>query len=114
MKRSVRKKLMRLAKRVVSQVTSQLTQQVKVVQDAALQPIRQVIAQVTGGVWRGRGADAFVAELSTLMVPGIGRVAQEITTVHQDVATACEVMERADAQARSAASSLRGAFKFFR
>jgi hypothetical protein len=69
---------------------------------------------VTGGVWRGRGADAFVAELSTLMVPGVGRVAQEITTVHQDVTKACEVMERADAQARGVVSSLRGAFKFFR
>ncbi len=114
MKRSLKKKLMRLAKAMVRQVTSQMTQQVKVVQDAAIQPIRQVIAQVTGGVWRGRGADAFVAELSTLMVPGVGRVAQEITTVHQDVTKACETMERADSQARSAVSSLRGSFKFFK
>ena len=114
MKRSLKKKLMRLAKAMVRQVTSQMTQQVKVVQDAAIQPIRQVIAQVTGGVWRGRGADAFVAELSTLMVPGVGRVAQEITTVQQDVTKAYETMERADSQARSAVSSLRGCFKFFK
>jgi hypothetical protein len=33
-----------------------------------------MIDQVTGGVWRGKGADAFVNEMSSVVVPEIGRL----------------------------------------
>lgn len=62
-------KLLRFARQVVANVLSQLTQQLNIVQQQALQPMRTMIQQVTGGVWVGDGANAFVQEVSSLMIP---------------------------------------------
>jgi len=112
--RALKKALVRLAKSVLSQVMSQLMSQFNVVQNAALAPMRAIIGQVTGGVWRGNGADAFVAEVSNLMIPGVGRVGDEIKTVHDDLGVARDVMENADRQIRGVVSSLERSFAFFR
>jgi hypothetical protein len=110
----LKKVLVRVAKAVLGQVMSQLMAQFNVIQNAALAPMRAIIGQVTGGVWRGNGADAFVAEVSNLMIPGVGRVGDEIKTVHDDLGVARDVMDNADNQIRGVVSSLERSFAFFR
>lgn len=103
-------KLLRFARQVVANVLSQLTQQLNIVQNQALQPMRAMIQQVTGGVWVGDGANAFVQEVSSLMIPGVGKVGENITTMQRNLNRAIEVMDRADQQVNSMVRGLSDVF----
>lgn len=52
---------------VISQIMSFATQ----IADQVQSPINNWVQQVMGGVWTGRGADAFVNEMQTVMLPEI-------------------------------------------
>ena len=107
---SLGKALLRFARQVVSSVTGQLTQQFNVVEQMAMAPVRAIIGQVTGGVWKGDGADKFVQELSTMMIPGIGRVGSQIQRLNSNLQRAIQVMDQADAQVSSLAKGLGDVF----
>src|SRR5215216_1157506 len=95
-----RKLLMKIAKAVLQQVLQGLQQQLKVVEDQAMNPMRQAVEQVTGGVWRGVGADAFVDEVSSISLPGAGVVREQINDFHNNLMRAQEIMEEADKKAQ--------------
>jgi uncharacterized protein YukE len=106
--------LFRFARKVVEGVLSQLTQQLNVVQELAMAPMRAMIQQVVGGVWRGEGANAFVQEVSTLMIPGVGRVAETITGLSRNLQHAQSVIDRADEEVSKIVNSkILDVFKFF-
>lgn len=94
---AIKRALIRLARKVVEGVMSQMMQQLNIVQDQALAPMRQMIQAVTGGIWIGDGADAFVDEVSSLVIPGVGRVAEHIGIVHKNLQHAVDVIDQADA-----------------
>ncbi len=102
--------LLRFARQVVANVLSQLTQQFNIVQQQALAPMRQMIQQVTGGVWVGDGANAFVQEVASLMIPGVGKVGENITTMQRNLNHAIEVMDRADQQVNNMVRGLADVF----
>lgn len=102
--------LLRVARAVLSTVLSQLTQQLDVVQDQALSPMRMMVQQVTNGVWRGEGANAFVNEVSQMMIPGVGQVGDNITMISDNIRFAMDVMERADEQVNTIVNSLGDVF----
>lgn len=102
--------LLRVARAVLSTVLSQLTQQLGVVQDQALSPMRMMVQQVTSGVWRGEGANAFVNEVSQMMIPGVGQVGDNITMISDNIRFAMDVMERADEQVNTVVNSLGDVF----
>jgi uncharacterized protein YukE len=103
-------KLLRFARQVVANVTSQLNQQFNVVEQAALAPLRAIVGQVTGGVWKGDGANKFVDEVSRMMIPGVGRVGTQIKTLNSNLQRAVAVMDQADAQVTSLAKGLGDVF----
>lgn len=93
--------LLRFARQVVQNVLSQLNQQLNIVESAALSPMRTMVQQVSNGVWRGQGANAFVDEVSSLMIPGVGQVGQHITFVSTNLQRASDIIDQADAQVNS-------------
>jgi len=106
--------LLRIAKAVLQQVLQGLMQQFNVVQEQAMAPMRAMVQAVTGGVWIGQGADAFVEEVSSLMIPGVGKVGNNITKLRGDLEHARDVMDQADADvSRLVQSRLSEAFNFF-
>ncbi len=108
------KLLMRLARKVVEGVLSQLNQLLGMVQELAMAPMRMMIQQVTGGVWRGNGANAFVQEVSSLMIPGVGKVASTITGISNNLKFAQSVIDRADDEvSKLVKSKITDTFKFF-
>ncbi len=90
----------------MSNVAGQLTQQFQIVEQMAMAPVRGIISQVSGGAWKGDGADKFVQELSTMMIPGIGRVGSQIQRLNSNLQRAVNVMDQADAQVNSLAKGL--------
>lgn len=109
-----RSALIRMARAVVQSVLAQLMQQFNIVEDQGLQPMRMMVQQVTDGVWRGQGANAFVDEVSSLMIPGVGRVGENIQTVHSNLDRAVNVIDTADSQVNQMVSSrLVDTFNFY-
>lgn len=102
--------LLRFARAVVQQVLSGLTQQLNVVQNEAMSPLRSIVSQVVGGVWIGNGANALVQEVSSLMIPGVGKVGQTINTMQRNINNAINVIDRADAEVNRMVGSLSDVF----
>jgi uncharacterized protein YukE len=88
--------LIKIARSALEGVLSQLGNQIRVVTDQALNPARAMVQAVVGGIWRGNGADAFVNEISSLMIPGVGQVIDHITQLSSDITNARDIMDRAD------------------
>jgi uncharacterized protein YukE len=107
---AIKKALIRFARKVVQGILSQLMQQLNIVQEQALSPMRAIIQQVMGGVWVGDGANAFVDEVSSLMIPGVGRVADHITSMHKNIQHACDTIDQADAMVQGKINGLADIF----
>lgn len=107
---SLRSALIRMARRILQNVLSQLTQQLNVVRDQALSPMRMMVQQVTGGIWIGQGANAFVEEVSSLMIPGVGQVMDHITFMNTNLQRASEIIDAADQRVQGMANSLGDTF----
>jgi len=106
--------LMRLARGVLESVLSQLTQQKNIVAELAIKPMQLMVQQVVGGVWIGRGADAFVQEVTSLCIPRTQGIEMTIGTLGTNLVQARERIERADQDVhRLIQSRLSDAFRFF-
>ena len=105
--------LMKLARQVLQGILSQLMNQLNVVEQQALQPLRQMIQEVTNGIWIGEGANAFVEEIQNMMIPDTTKITQHIRTVHTNLQFAQQVIDQADTKvSRLVKSRLHDAFKF--
>jgi len=105
--------LMKLARQVLQGILSQLMNQLNVVEQQALQPLRQMIQEVTNGIWIGEGANAFVEEIQNMMIPDTTKITTQIRTVHTNLQFAQQVIEQADTKvSRMVTSRLTDAFRF--
>ncbi len=104
----------RMARPVVQNVISQMLKQRRIVEDQAFNPMRAMVQTVVGGVWRGAGANAFVEEVSSLMIPGVGQVMEHISQTTSNIQHAAKVMDRADEEVSQLVSSrLIDTFRFY-
>jgi hypothetical protein len=103
--------ILKLAKALFDQCVQGIQQQLGVVRERAAAPMEQCLAQVTSGVWRGTGADAFVEEVQTIELPGVGAIGDELESQVRNLIRAREIMEDADTKA---AGAVRGIEQVFR
>ena len=92
----MRSLLLRIARAALANVLSKLTGQFQVIQDLAMNPIRTIVQQVVGGAWTGAGADAFVEEVSTLMIPNVTRVGETVMSLNTNLQQAQQIIDDAD------------------
>ena len=86
--------LIRMARAILQRVLSELMQVLNIVREQALAPMRMMVQQVTGGIWIGQGANAFVEEVSSLMIPGVGKVMDQVSTMSNNLRRAQEIMDQ--------------------
>jgi len=96
----------RFARVVVQNVLSQLMKQFNIVRDQAYDPMQTMVQQVTDGVWVGKGADAFVEDVSSIMMPGVGKIGDGIDLFSKNIDNAITTMDAADDQVRGIVGSL--------
>ena len=101
---------MRIAKAVVQQVLGQLTQQMTSLQDLVQAPIQAMVNEVTGGIWVGEGANAFVEECSTLFIPGAEQIHGAVGIIGSSINSALDLMDEADNKSRGIVDDLAGVF----
>lgn len=107
---SFKSMLIRFARKIVQNVLSQLMKNLNVVQEQAFSPMQAMVSTVMDGAWTGKGADAFVDEVSNLMMPGVGRIGEGITTYSSNIQNAIDVIDRADEQVNSFVNGLADIF----
>jgi len=106
--------LVRMARAVVDNVLSQLLQQKNIVLEMVMRPMDAMVQQVLGGIWIGKGADAFVQEVRSVMIPGVRTIDTSLGTFSRNIQFARERIDRADQDvARLVKGKLTSIFKFF-
>ncbi len=103
--------IFKLMFQVVEGAISQIINQAKIIEDAVTNPLKTIVSQVTGGVWKGDGADRFADEMSSEVIPSL----INIMNVNQGFAAAIrqsvERMQQAEQQAAQSAQTLLDIFE---
>ena len=58
----------------ISGIISSILSQFNYIQDAVTAPLRALVNQVMQGMWKGNGANKFVAEMTDMVIPMIASI----------------------------------------
>jgi hypothetical protein len=95
---------------MVSGVISQILQQVNIVQDAVTAPLRALVNQVMAGMWKGEGANRFVAEMTSEVIPMLVNIMSVNTSFAGAIKKSQDRMNQAFHQATAQAQTLYDVF----
>jgi uncharacterized protein YukE len=111
---SVPSALLRLANPVVRNIISQILNRLNVVEEQAMNPIKAMVQAVTDNIWRGEGANAFVEEVTSLLIPNVESILAKLGKTSNDLNHAVETIEQADETVdRMIRSRLSDIFNFY-
>jgi hypothetical protein len=99
-------RIFKFVRGLVSNIMNQVTQQVNMIQDAITSPLRGMVNQVMGGMWRGDGANRFVAEMTGEVIPMLVNIMGINTNFVGAIKRTVDRMEQAERQASSRAQQL--------
>ncbi|MDX9851242.1 MAG: hypothetical protein RBT01_12085 [Anaerolineaceae bacterium] len=87
--------VMGMIKKLLNQITQEVTS-----------PIRAMVQQVTGGIWKGDGAVRFVNEMNSLIIPSLLSVVGINTSFIGALQKSTDIFRNADKMATSKANEL--------
>lgn len=91
---------------LVGGVINQILQQVNIVQDAVTAPLRALVQQVMGGIWKGDGSVRFVNEMTSEVIPMLVNIMGFNTSYANAIKRSQDRMHQAFKQATSSAQTL--------
>jgi hypothetical protein len=95
---------------VVSGIVSNILSQFSFIQDLITAPLRAMIAQVLGGVWKGDGANKFVNEMTQEVIPMLASILTGGTSFANNIKKSQDHMAEGFQQASSIAQTLFDSF----
>jgi predicted histidine transporter YuiF (NhaC family) len=98
--------LFKWVEELVGNVIQQVMQQINVVQEAVTAPLRGLVNQVVGGVWKGDGASKFTQEMTSEVIPMLANIMNVQTNFANAIKKAQDSMNQAMQQATSQAQGL--------
>ena len=98
--------LFKFVEDLVGNAISQILKQVNVVQDAVTSPLRGLVNEVMGGMWKGEGANRFVQEMTSEVIPMLMNIMGFNTSFANSITKAQNRMNQAINQATSQAQTL--------
>lgn len=102
--------LFKWAEDLVGGIISQILQQVNIIQDAVTSPLRGLVNQVTGGIWKGDGANRFTQEMTSEVIPMLVNIMGINTNFANAIKKSQDRMQQAVQQATSQAQTLLDVF----
>lgn len=87
--------VMGMIRKLLSRVTSEVTS-----------PLRNMVAQVTGGIWKGDGADRFVNEMNSKVIPDLTNIVGINNNFIGALQKSTDIFRQADKMATSKANEL--------
>jgi uncharacterized protein YukE len=102
--------LLRFARKIVEGVLGKLAGLVNQVTEQAMNPMQQMAQAVVGGIWIGKGADAFVEEIQGLLMPNTTQITDTIGLFSKNITNAVDVIDQADNMVNNAVNGLTDIF----
>lgn len=96
----------------VQSYVSQISQQAKAGDDM-LGQIKSLMGPITGGAWKGKGADAFTQDILTKYIPEVMQLIAAIAGMSSGLGSGLDIFEQADNSASSAAGGLLESLNIF-
>jgi hypothetical protein len=90
----------------ISTIINSIMQQFSFITDQVTAPLKNWVGQVTGGIWKGNGADKFVAEMTDSVIPMIAGLLTGTQNYANAIKKSVEHMEQAFNQANSIVQTL--------
>ena len=87
--------VMGMIKKLLNQITQEVTS-----------PVRAMVQQVTGGIWKGDGAVRFVNEMNSMIIPALLAVVGINTSFIGALQKSTDIFRNADKMATSKANEL--------
>ncbi len=103
--------LLKIARGVVESVMGQVTQQTNIVQEQVTNQINRMVQQTMDGIWIGKGADAFVEEMTSQVLPKLNQVVNHNTGMSSNIRRSMDIMGQADKAASSIAGNIADVFR---
>jgi len=94
---------------IIQMINQQL---MRILEDVTL-PIHQIVQNVTGGIWRGHGADAFVAEMQKDILPNLDNLGEKLGNLSLGCSRALDTIDQVDEAVSGTIASITDAFNFF-
>ena len=91
---------------LVGNIIQQVLKQVNIVQDAVTSPLKALVGQVTAGIWKGNGANKFVQEMTSQVIPMLVNIMSVQTGFAGAIQKSQEAMNQAVQQATNQAQAL--------
>jgi hypothetical protein len=91
---------------LVGNVANQILQQVRIVQDAVTSPLRALVQQVVGGIWKGDGSVRFVNEMTNEVIPMLVNIMNVNTSFAGAIKKSQDRMNQAIKQSTSQVQTL--------
>ncbi len=91
---------------LIGGVINQILQQVNIIEEAVTSPLKALVQQVTGGIWKGDGSVRFVNEMTSEVIPMLVNIMGFNTSYASAIKRSQDRMQQAFKQATSTAQTL--------
>ncbi|MBI9044772.1 MAG: WXG100 family type VII secretion target [Anaerolineaceae bacterium] len=98
--------LLKIARGVVESIIGQVSNQTNIVQEQVVNQINRMVQQTMDGIWIGKGADAFVEEMTSNLMPRLNQVVSHNNMVNTNIRRSMEIIAHADSNAQSLANQV--------
>jgi len=76
------------------------------------QPIKAMVQQVLGGIWKGKGADAFVDLINNQVSPHVGNVQTHVGNYQTHIHSSVDLINAGDMKGAQTTAPLDDSFNF--
>ena len=94
-------RLIRIARSIVRGIITMIKSQANIIQLIVTAPLRAMVNQVTGGIWKGDGATRFVNEMTSDVIPALVNIADVNMNFGSQIEKALERMDQAEQAAKN-------------
>lgn len=94
----------------VSSIVSQIMSQINIVQQSITAPLRSWVGQVTSGIWVGDGANKFVEEMTSQVIPQLASIMTINTNFANSIKKTLDTLQQAVQTATGIANTLPDVF----
>jgi hypothetical protein len=105
--------MFKFVQHLVEKATKQIMKQVNIVQEAVTAPLRSLVNEVMGGMWKGQGANRFVQEMTSEVIPLLISIIGLNTSFANSITKGINRTNQAINQATNKAQTLFDTFKIF-
>ncbi len=103
--------ILSLVRSVVNGISDTINKLISSIADLVTAPLKGLVNQVTGGIWKGDGADRFIQEMNSEVIPALTNMGSLGMDLGSTIGKAVSAIDGADKQAAGMAGQLMDIFQ---